>query len=329
MSRYIVRRLLAMIPLLLGISFIVFSLLNILPGDPVSIMLSSNPHITPDAETIAQLKAQYGLDKPLMTQYLIFLGNLLKGDLGTSMYTQQPVLTAIAERMPATIQLALAALVISIVIAIPVGVISAVRQYSWIDHLCLIGALIGVSMPSFWLGLLLMLGFSLKLRWLPLSGMGYLYNGLGDVLHHLIMPAFTLGFGMAALLARVTRSSMLEVLGQDYIRTAQAKGLPERTVVYRHALRNAFIPILTVLGVQFGYLLGGSVIVETIFSWPGIGRLAVNSILNRDLPVVQGTVLVFTLIFILTNLLVDILYAAIDPVSSTISRRCSKWRKHS
>jgi peptide/nickel transport system permease protein len=215
--------------------------------------------------------------------------------------------------MPATIQLALAALVISIVIAIPVGVISAVRQYSWIDHLCLIGALIGVSMPSFWLGLLLMLGFSLKLRWLPLSGMGYLYNGLGDVLHHLIMPAFTLGFGMAALLARVTRSSMLEVLGQDYIRTAQAKGLPERTVVYRHALRNAFIPILTVLGVQFGYLLGGSVIVETIFSWPGIGRLAVNSILNRDLPVVQGTVLVFTLIFILTNLLVDILYAAIDP----------------
>ena len=173
-----------MIPLLLGISFIVFSLLNILPGDPVSIMLSSNPHITPDAETIAQLKAQYGLDKPLMTQYLIFLGNLLKGDLGTSMYTQQPVLTAIAERMPAaTIQLALAALVISIVIAIPVGVISAVRQYSWIDHLCLIGALIGVSMPSFWLGLLLMLGFSLKLRWWPLSGMGYLYNGLGDVLH--------------------------------------------------------------------------------------------------------------------------------------------------
>lgn len=313
MGRYLARRLLAMIPLLIGISFIVFALLNILPGDPVSIMLSSNPHITPDAETIAQMRAQYGLDKPLLTQYFIFLGNLLKGDLGTSMYTQQPVLEAIFERMPATIELALAALAISVAIAIPVGVISAVRQYSWIDHLCLVGTLIGVSMPSFWLGLLLMLTFSLKWRLLPLSGMGYLYNGIGDVIRHLIMPAFTLGFGMAALLARVTRSSMLEVLGQDYIRTARAKGLHKRAVIYRHALRNGFIPILTVLGIQFGYLLGGSVIVETIFSWPGIGRLAVNSIMNRDLPVVQGTVLVFTLIFILVNLAVDILYAAIDP----------------
>lgn len=313
MGRYLARRLLAMIPLLLGISFIVFALLNILPGDPVSIMLSSNPHTTPDAETIAQMRAQYGLDKPLLTQYFIFLGNLFKGDLGTSMYTQQPVLEAIFERMPATIELALAALAISVVIAIPVGVISAVRQYSWIDHLCLVGTLIGVSMPSFWLGLLLMLTFSLKWRLLPLSGMGYLYNGIADVVRHLIMPAFTLGFGMAALLARVTRSSMLEVLGQDYIRTARAKGLHEKAVIYRHALRNGFIPILTVLGVQFGYLLGGSVIVETIFSWPGIGRLAVNSIMNRDLPVVQGTVLVFTLIFILVNLAVDILYAAVDP----------------
>lgn len=168
-------------------------------------------------------------------------------------------------------------------------------------------------MPSFWLGLLLMLGFSLKLRWLPLSGMGYFSNGVGDVLRHLIMPAFTLGFGMAALLARLTRSSMLEVLGQDFVRTARAKGLSERAVIYRHALRNGLIPIFTVLGVQFGYLLGGSVIVETIFSWPGIGRLAVNSIMNRDLPMVQGTVLVFTLLFILVNLGVDILYAAIDP----------------
>ncbi|NLY29629.1 MAG: ABC transporter permease [Firmicutes bacterium] len=313
MGRYIARRLLAMIPLLLGISFIVFSLLNILPGDPVSIMLSSNPHITPDAETIAQLRAQYGLDKPLMTQYMIFLRNLFKGDLGTSVYTQQPVVTAIAERMPATIQLALAALIISTAIAIPLGVISAVRHYSWVDHLCLVGSLIGISMPSFWLGLLLMLVFSLKLRWLPLSGMGYFYNGLGDVLRHLVMPATTLGFGMAALLARVTRSSMLEVLGQDFIRTARAKGLHEKMVVYRHALRNAFIPILTVSGMQFGYLLGGSVIIETIFSWPGIGRLAVNAIMNRDLAVVQGTVLVFTLLFILINLVVDILYAAIDP----------------
>ncbi|HHV93039.1 MAG TPA: ABC transporter permease [Firmicutes bacterium] len=313
MGRYIARRLLAMIPLLLGISFVVFSLLNILPGDPVSIMLSSNPHITPDAETIARLRAQYGLDKPLMTQYVIFLQNLLKGDLGTSVYTQQPVVTAILERMPATIQLALAALVISTAVAIPLGVISAVRQYSWIDHLCLVGSLIGISMPSYWLGLLLMLVFSLKLRWLPLSGIGYLYNGLGDVLRHLVMPACTLGFGMAALLARVTRSSMLEVLGQDYIRTARAKGVHERTVVYRHALRNAFIPILTVSGMQFGYLLGGSVIIETIFSWPGIGRLAVNAIMNRDLAVVQGTVLVFTLLFIFINLAVDILYAAVDP----------------
>ncbi len=313
MSRYIARRLLAMIPLLLGVSFIVFSLLNILPGDPVSIMLSSNPHVTPDAETIAQLRAQYGLDKPLMTQYMIFLRNLFRGDLGTSMYTQQPVVTTIVERMPATIQLALAALIISTTVAIPLGVISAVQQYSWIDHLCLVGSLIGISMPSFWLGLLLMLTFSLKLRWLPLSGIGYLHNGIGDVLRHLAMPASTLGFGMAALLARVTRSSMLEVLGQDYIRTARAKGLHDKVVVYRHALRNALIPILTVSGMQFGYLLGGSVIVETIFSWPGIGRLAVNSIMNRDLAVVQGTVLVFTLLFILINLVVDILYAAIDP----------------
>lgn len=313
MGKYVAKRLLLLIPMLLGVSVIVFALVNVLPSDPISIMLGANPQLPPDPKVVASLRAQYGLDLPLHVQYLRFLGRVLRGDLGTSIFTQQGVLRSILERLPATIELTLASLFVGLLIAIPVGIVSAVKQYSWIDNLSLAWAMLGVSMPSFWLGLLLILCFSLRLGWLPVSGMGSLEYGIGDVARHLFMPAVTLGTGLAGLVARVTRSSMLEVMRQDYIRTARSKGLSGLAVLVRHAFKNAAIPVLTVVGFQFGYLLGGAVVVETIFSWPGVGRLAVNAIMNRDLPVIQGTVLVFTLLFVLVNLIVDVLYAYVDP----------------
>lgn len=313
MRNYIIRRLLSLIPLLFGISIVVFAMVNVLPGDPINIMLGSNPQLPPDPKLVASLRAQYGLDQPLHVQYLHFLGNLLHGDLGKSIFTGEDVWSAVWSRMPATLALTVASLVVSLLIAVPAGIVSAVKQNSLVDNITLAVALLGVSMPGFWLGLVLILFFSLQLRWLPVSGMGSWSDGIWDVVSHLIMPAVTLGTGLAALLARVTRSSMLEVLRHDYIRTARSKGLASRVVVYKHALKNAIIPILTVAGFQFGYLLGGAVIVETIFAWPGVGRLSINAIWHRDLPVIQGTVLVFTLFFVLVNLMVDVLYAYLDP----------------
>jgi peptide/nickel transport system permease protein len=313
MGKYISKRLLLLLPILLGVSIVVFALVNVLPSDPISIMLGSNPQLPPDPKVVASLRAQYGLDQPLHVQYFRFLGRVLHGDLGTSIFTQQSVLRSILERMPATLLLTLASLMVSLLIAIPIGVLSAVKQYSWVDTLSLAWAMLGVSMPSFWFGLLLILFFSLQLGWLPVSGMGSFEAGIGDVLRHLVMPAVTLGMGLAGLVTRVTRSSMLEVLRRDYIRTARAKGLTGLAMLWRHAFKNAAIPVLTIVGVQFGSLLGGAVVVETIFSWPGVGRLAVNAIMNRDLPMIQGSVLVFTLLFVLVNLIVDLLYAYIDP----------------
>lgn len=313
MTTYIVKRLLLLVPLLFGMSLVVFALVNIIPGDPIVIMVGQNPQLPPDPRVVAQLRQQYGLDQPLHRQYLVFLGNLIRGDLGTSIQIQQPVLSLILERFPATLWLTGAALVVSVAIGLPVGVLSAVRPYSWVDSLALVGAMVGVAMPNFWLGLVLMLLFSLHLGWLPVAGMGSWADGAGTFLAHLVMPAVTLGSGLAALLTRITRSTMLDVLQMDFVRTARAKGLPRRAVVSRHALANALLPILTVVGVQLGYLLGGTVVVETIFAWPGIGRLAVNAIWQRDLPLIQGTVLVFAVLFVLTNLVVDLLYAYFDP----------------
>jgi peptide/nickel transport system permease protein len=309
----VAKRLLLLIPVLLGVSVVVFALVNVIPGDPIAIMLGANPQLPPDPATVAALRHQYGLDLPLASRYLVFVARISRGDFGQSIITQQPVLTSILERYPATLLLSLASLTLSILIALPAGILSATRPYSWVDTVSMFVAMLGVSMPGFWLGLILMLVFSLYLGWLPVAGMGTLSNGIGDVLSHLAMPAVTLGLALSALLTRMTRSSLLEVLRQDYVRTAHAKGLSGRVVTLRHALRNAALPILTVIGFQFGYLLGGSVIVETIFAWPGIGRLAVNAIWQRDLPVIQGTVLMFTLTFVLVNLAVDLLYAWIDP----------------
>jgi len=309
----VAKRLLLLIPVLLGVSVVVFALVNVIPGDPIAIMLGANPQLPPDPATVAALRHQYGLDLPLASRYLVFVARIGRGDFGQSIITQQPVLRSILERYPATLLLSLASLTLSILIALPAGILSATRPYSWVDTVSMFAAMLGVSMPGFWLGLILMLVFSLYLGWLPVAGMGTLSNGIGDVLSHLAMPAVTLGLALSALLTRMTRSSLLEVLRQDYVRTAHAKGLSGRVVTLRHALRNAALPILTVIGFQFGYLLGGSVIVETIFAWPGIGRLAVNAIWQRDLPVIQGTVLMFTLTFVLVNLAVDLLYAWIDP----------------
>lgn len=310
MARYILQRLLLLIPLLLGVSVITFAMVHLAPGDPISTQFGLNPRGM-EQETIERLRTELGLNDPLPAQYLRYLGNLLRGDMGRSLTTRTPVSREILARMPATVQLTIAAMVIVLLVAIPLGVLSAVRRGSPVDHLSMGGALLGVSVPSFWFGIMLMLLFALKLGWLPSSGRGD--GSLGDTLRSLTMPAITLGTGLMGLVTRITRSSMLEVLDQDYVRTARAKGLTPRLVLVRHGLRNALIPVVTVLGMQFAGLLGGAVIIETVFAWPGMGRLAVNAIFRRDYPLIMGTVLVFAVISVLTNLVVDILYTFIDP----------------
>jgi peptide/nickel transport system permease protein len=322
-GRYILQRLLATIPVLLGVSVVIFALLRMIPGDPVVIMIGAE-NATP--EEITRLRHVLGLDQGIHVQYLRFLGRLLTGDLGTSLSSDEPVLRLIGERLPATIELALAAVTVALLIAIPVGVVSAVRKYSALDTAGTVTALLGISMPNFWLGVMLIFLFALRLGWLPASGRGEpvmagLWTllasgsaaGLGTAALHLILPAVTLGAALAAVVTRLTRSSMLEVIGQDYIRTARAKGLRGTSVVLHHALRNALIPVVTVIGLDLGALLGGAVITETIFAWPGIGRLAIRSIVQRDFPVVQGVVLMIALVRIAANLLVDVVYAVIDP----------------
>ncbi len=312
-----------MIPLLFGVSLVIFLLLRLIPGDPVLIMIGVE-NATP--EEVVRLREVLGLDKGLHVQYLKFLGRLVRGDLGTSLGADEPVSLLIGERLPATIELTLAALFVSLAIAVPVGVVSAVRKYSALDTGGTIAALLGISMPSFWLGVMLIFLFALRLGWLPASGRGEPFlagvwtlvtsgspGGLFLAIQHLILPAVTLGTALAAVATRLIRSSMLEVMSQDYVRTARAKGLQGRRVVMHHALRNALIPVVTVVGLEFGALLGGAVITETIFAWPGIGRLAIRSIVQRDFPVVQGVVLMIAVVRIGANLAVDVLYAIIDP----------------
>ncbi len=289
-------------PVLLGISVLVFLMMHIVPGDPARMMLGE---LAVQQDAIANLRHQLGLDQPIPVQYWRFLTGALHGDLGRSILENQPVARMIWQSLPSTAELTLAGLGIAVLLGGALGILAAVRQNTWVDTASMVLALWGVSMPTFWMGLLLIFLFSLKLGWLPATGQGGLIR--------LIMPAFTLGYVAAAVIARLVRSSMLEVLRQDYVRTAQAKGLAPRLVIYRHALRNALIPVITVLGLQFGALLGGSVIIETVFSRPGIGRLAVTSILSKDFQVTQGTVLMSAVFYTLVNIMVDLAYALADP----------------
>jgi peptide/nickel transport system permease protein len=309
--RYVVRRLLLLVPVLLGVSVIIFMVLHLSPGDPAEIMLGSQA----TQADLDRLRAELGLTEPLYVQYVHWLGLVARGDLGRSIWMKRPVLAEVLGRFKATLVLTGAALVLSTAAGLALGIVSAIRPNSLLDRLSAVASLFGASMPVFWLGIVLMVIFALWLGWLPASGMFAPYGGgdLRDLLAHLALPAFTLAAASVTIIARLTRSTMLETLGQDYIRTARAKGVVERAVVLRHGLKNALIPIVTVVGVQAGYLLGGAVLTETVFAWPGVGTLMVQGILARDFPLVQGCVLVVALSFVLINLLVDLLYAWLDP----------------
>jgi peptide/nickel transport system permease protein len=310
-ARFLARRLLHLGPVLLGVSVIVFLVLHLAPGDPAEIMLGANAN----REDLERLRTQLGLDQPLHVQYVTWIGHVARGDLGRSLWMKRPVLGEVLERFKATLLLTGTALFLSTVGGIALGIASARRANSLLDRLSAVASLFGASMPTFWLGIVLMVIFSLWLGWLPASGMYAPYGGGGlrDLLAHLVLPAITLAAASITIIARLTRAAMLEMLGQDYVRTARAKGLAERPVVWRHALKNALIPIVTVVGVQAGYLLGGAVLTETVFAWPGVGTLVVQGILARDIPLVQGGVLVIALSFVLVNLAVDALYAWLDP----------------
>ncbi|MDQ7841418.1 MAG: ABC transporter permease [bacterium] len=304
MGRYLVQRLSLLVPVMLGVTLVAFITLHLAPGDPARVLLGELGQGA-SKEEIARLRSTLGLDAPLPVQYGRFVWRAAQGDLGRSLRTGAPVRDEVLARAPFTLVLTVASLGIALAIGIPAGVLSAAYRGRAVDHAAMLLALFGVSLPVFWLGLLLMLVFSLALGWLPASGFG--------TWKHLVLPAVTLGLASSALIARMTRSSLLEVLGQDYIRTARAKGLADRTVLLGHALRSALIPIVTVVGLQLGGLLGGAVLTETVFAWPGLGRLAVSAIYSRDTPLVQGTILFTAIAFVLINLAVDLLYALLDP----------------
>ena len=301
MLSFIVRRLALSIPTLFGVLVVVFLLLYVAPGDPVQEMVGERA----DPETIARLRKELHLDEPLLKQFTLYTGGVLRGDFGNSYITQRPIIQDIRERFPKTLLLAGSAMLLASVLGITLGVLSARNPGGWLDRLGLGIAYLGISFPVYWVGLILILVFAVILKWLPPSG----YGGI----KYLILPAFALGSRSIAFLGRVTRSSMLDVLGGDFVRTARAKGLKERVVIVRHALRNALIPIITVFGLDFGYYLTGSILTETIFSWPGLGRYVVNAITRRDLPAIQGSVLFLSVVFVLVNLLTDLAYAKADP----------------
>jgi peptide/nickel transport system permease protein len=301
LPRFLLRRVLLAIPTLAGVLVVVFLLLYVAPGDPVQEMVGERA----DAETIARLRRELRLDDPMPVQFAHYAGGVLSGDLGTSYITGRPILQDVAERFPKTLLLAATAMVLAALVGISIGVVTARWPGGLLDRITLGAAYLGISFPVYWVGLLLILLFAVTLRWLPPSGYGRA--------QYLVLPALALGSRSIAFLARVTRSSMLEVLGSDFVRTARAKGLVERTVVVRHALRNALIPVITVLGLDFGYYLTGSILTETIFSWPGLGRYVVNAISRRDLPAIQGSVLFLSVVFVAVNLLTDLAYAKADP----------------
>lgn len=311
MTVYIAKRLLALVPILFGLTLIVFAIMALIPGDPARAILGA--YATP--ENVARLNAQLGLDRPLPVQYLTWLGNLLQGDLGRSISLNRPVLDEITERFRATLILAGAALVLCSIFGLLAGIVSAVRQYGLADKAVTLLVLVGISMPSFWLGLILILVFAVELRWLPASGMMSIFGGGGllDLLRHLALPAITLAVVATGVLARLTRSAMLEVLRLDFVRTARAKGLPERRVIFVHAFKAALVSIIPVIGIQAGFVLGGAVYVETVFQWPGIGRMLVQAIAARDILLVQGGVLLVATSYVLFNLCADIAQSLVDP----------------
>ncbi|MCB0044946.1 MAG: ABC transporter permease [Caldilineaceae bacterium] len=302
MTRYAFIRLFATIPTLIALTILVFLMLQLIPGDPAEIFLGEK-RSTP--ELLEQVRHEMGLDKPLYQQYAAYIGNLVRGDMGESLFNRQPVRTQILDALPYTLRLAISAMLISLVLGFGLGILAALKHNTWIDSLAMALALVGVSMPVFWLGLLLILLFSVTLKWLPPMGQGSL--------DRLILPALTLGLLGSATLARLVRSTMLDVLSNDYIRTARAKGLRGRIIILRHALRNALIPSITVIGLQFGSLLSGAVITETIFARVGVGKMYVESILNKDIMMIQGLTLILALLIIVINILVDLSYALLDP----------------
>ena len=329
MTQYIARRVISLIPVLLGVSIIVFSLIRMIPGDPVTVMLGERARL----EDIERVREEMGFNRPIHEQYFEWMGRILRGDLGTSIINRTPVMDELRSRLAATIELVVAAMIIGLIIGISVGIISAIKQNSWIDLTATVGVLLGVSMPIYWLALILMYALAVNRQIFPPSARldvhldvtrhtGFMLIDtllMGDMslflnaLWHLILPAFVLSTTVMPILARMTRSSMLEVLRQDYVRTADAKGLRRRTVVIQHALKNALLPVITIVGLQLGGLLGGALLTETIFSWPGMGLWTYRAILSRDYPIVQGAVLVSATIYVVVNLLVDISYAYVDP----------------
>ncbi len=322
MLQYIINRIISLAVILLGVSVLVFLLMKITPGDPVTLMLGEDA--TP--AQVENLNRLYGFDQPAYVQYWRWISRAVTGDLGTSIRQRIPVTTLIWERMPATFELTIWSLVIAVAIGIPFGVLAAVRRNSWLDIGSMSVALVGVAAPNFWVGLLLLSQLALHVTWLPIGGRG---PGFGEAIaavftqfdfmqlwhhvRHALLPALALGTSILAVIMRLTRSSLLETLNTDYVRTARAKGAVGLTVVYKHALRNALLPVITVVGVQFGSLLGGAIVIESVFSWPGVGRLILNGISQRDFPVVQGSVLMFSAIFAVVNLLVDLSYVLVDP----------------
>lgn len=312
MWTYILRRLLQAIPTLLIISLLIFSLLYVTPGDPVDLILGTEDG-TVSEEQRAVVEEQWGLDKPFLVRYVDFVVNACNGDLGTSYATNQDVFDSVMTRMPATLKLAAFSMLLALVVSVPLGILAALKHNSIWDSLATALATVGVSLPKFWFGLVLMIFFSLRLGWLPSTGSAELSEGLGTFLSYIIMPAASLALGMAATQTRMIRSSMLDVLNQDYVRYARSKGLRERVVIWGHALKNAMIPVITVIGGEVGGLLGGAVVTESIFSWPGVGRLMMNSISKRDYPMIQGITLMLCISYLLVNLFIDIVYAWVDP----------------
>jgi peptide/nickel transport system permease protein len=326
----LLERILHLIPVMLGISVIVFLMIAVTPGDPVEIMLGDQQATQ---EQRAALRQDMGLDLPMVQRYFRFLGHAVQGDFGTSYFHRRPVVQVILERLPATVELTLVSLVLALMVAIPLGVLAAVKKNTWMDRLATVGSLMGISMPGFWFGLLLILFLGVGLQWLPISGRSDLSGSIpaithfllidtllagnltafGTALRHLVMPSLTLGLPMAAVLMRVTRASMLEVLRQDYVTFAEAKGLSRMRVLFHHALKNALIPTVTVAALEVGSLLGGSMIVETVFGWPGLGRVVVESIFTRNYPLIQAAILLYALIYVLVNFLADILYTMLNP----------------
>jgi peptide/nickel transport system permease protein len=301
MMKYLLSRILLFLPAFLGAVTLIFFLIHLIPGDPVEVMLGETASPA-DKEALRQ---ELGLDQPLLVQYLRFLSGLASGDLGDSLSQQGRVMDLILRRLPATLELTLAAMGIALIIALPLGIVAAVKRQTWMDHTSLLFSLLGLSIPNFWLGPLLIIVFSIELGWFPVSGRG----GLG----HLILPSITLGTAMAAVLTRITRSSLLEVIQEDYIKTARGKGLSEWSVWLKHALRNSLLSVITIVGLQFGSLLAGAIITETIFTWPGLGRLTIHAIQTRDYPLAQGCIMLISVSYLVVNLATDLLYKFADP----------------